>query len=151
MIKMKNIFFAVCLLIAGGVFGALTSKSYVQDGLLVHWDGIENVGRGLEHDNGATLWKDLSGNGLDMTIPQGSSFGDGYLDVIRAHGSDVVNGRIPEKDQAIRAAFKAARYTSEIVYDMTNFYPKTTVMMLCLGNTSYFIGSYYSDYENRKR
>lgn len=146
---MKNTLLSVCVLLAGYAFGALSSKSYVQDGLLVHWDGIENVGRGLEHDNGATLWKDLSGNGLDMTIPQGSSFGDGYLDVIRAHGSDVVNGRIPEKDQAIRAAFKAARYTSEIVYDMTNFYPKTTVMMLCLGNTSYFIGSYYSDYENR--
>ena len=131
-------------------FGGLSSKSYIQDGLLVHWDGIENVGSGLAHDSGATVWKDLSGNGLDMTIPQGSSFGDGYLDVIRAHGSDVVNGRIPEKDQSIRAAFKAAKFTTEIVYDMTNSYDNTRIAMLCLGNTSSFIGIYNNvPYENR--
>ena len=144
----RNTLFMACLLAAGGALGALSSKSYIQDGLLVHWDGVENVGRGLAHDSGATVWKDLSGNGLDMTIPRGASFGGGYLDVIRAYGSDVANGRIPEKDQAIRAAFKAAKYTSEIVYDMTNSYFQSSIAMLCFGRTSNFVGI-YNNYENR--
>lgn len=38
-------------------------KTYVQDGLVLHYDGINNTGDG--HDATATIWKDLSGNGND--------------------------------------------------------------------------------------
>ena len=38
-----------------------TAADYVQDGLIVMWDGIENVGWGV-HDVNATEWKDLTGN-----------------------------------------------------------------------------------------
>ena len=130
---------------------ALTSKSYIMDGLLVQYDGIENVGRGLPHDSAATTWADLSGSGLNMMIPIGSAFNDTGLITTREHGSDVVNGRIPEKDQAIRRALQAATYTAEIVYDMTNEPPTAaSVQMISLGNTSSaMIGAYYSIYENR--
>ena len=37
-----------------------TAKSYVQDGLVAMWDGIENAGWGT-HDASATTWKDLLG------------------------------------------------------------------------------------------
>ena len=38
-------------------------RDYVQDGLILHLDGIRNVGAGLVHDGGATNWIDLvSGN-----------------------------------------------------------------------------------------
>lgn len=43
-----------------------TARDYVQDGLVAMWDGIENAGWGV-HDPNATVWKDLSRNGYDLT------------------------------------------------------------------------------------
>ena len=43
-----------------------TSASYVQDGLIAQWDGIDNVGTGT-HNPSATVWKDLKGS-CDMTL-----------------------------------------------------------------------------------
>ena len=39
---------------------SLSAKSYVQDGLIALWDGIENAGWGV-HNNSAVVWKDLIG------------------------------------------------------------------------------------------
>lgn len=55
-----------------------TAKSYVQDGLVAMWDGIENAGWGI-HDQNATEWKDLSGNGRDLTVRDIALWGDTYL------------------------------------------------------------------------
>jgi hypothetical protein len=44
-----------------------TAKDYVQDGLIAMWDGIENAGWGV-HDQNATVWKDLTGNGYDLPL-----------------------------------------------------------------------------------
>ena len=38
----------------------LSAKSYIQDGLIAMWDGIENDGFGVHNPN-ATVWKDLIG------------------------------------------------------------------------------------------
>ena len=35
---------------------------YVQDGLIVHYDAIRNVGANLPHDSTATAWVDISPN-----------------------------------------------------------------------------------------
>ena len=43
-----------------------TSASYVQDGLIAQWDGIDNEGTGV-HNPSATVWKDLKGN-RDLTL-----------------------------------------------------------------------------------
>lgn len=51
--------------------GATSSKSYIQDGLVAHWDAIENAGYG-QHDNAATVWKDLVG-GYDFNLTAGRS------------------------------------------------------------------------------
>ena len=40
------------------------SSGYVTDGLVLWYDGVWNAGFGA-HDNGATIWKDLSGAGND--------------------------------------------------------------------------------------
>ena len=40
---------------------------YVQDGLIVHYDGIDNAGVG-QHEFSPTVWKDLSGNGHDLAF-----------------------------------------------------------------------------------
>lgn len=41
--------------------GGYTAKSYVQDGLIAMWDGIENAGWGV-HDDNVTNWVSLVGN-----------------------------------------------------------------------------------------
>ena len=43
-----------------------TAKDYFEDVPIAAWDGIENAGL-LVHDPAATVWKDLSGNGNDLT------------------------------------------------------------------------------------
>ena len=52
------------VMLAGG--GVPTAKSYVQDGLVAMWDGVENAGWGT-HSNSTTTWVDLTGNGYDAT------------------------------------------------------------------------------------
>lgn len=47
-----------------------TAADYVADGLIAMWDGIENAGYGV-HNQSAKTWKDLSGNGRDLTITAG--------------------------------------------------------------------------------
>lgn len=45
----------------------LNTGDYVADGLVAQWDAVENAGPDT-HDPDATIWKDLTGNGLDWTI-----------------------------------------------------------------------------------
>lgn len=40
-----------------------TNEGYAKDGLILHYDGINNTGNG--HSSTTTVWKDLSGNGND--------------------------------------------------------------------------------------
>lgn len=44
-----------------------TAKDYIQDGLILHFDALENGGFGI-HDENATEWVDLSGYGRNATI-----------------------------------------------------------------------------------
>ena len=72
----------LCLvgLLAAGVAEAFDASSYVQDGLIAQWDGIDNAGTGV-HDPESTVWKDLRGS-LDMTLTANGSWGSGaYLNV----------------------------------------------------------------------
>lgn len=58
----------------GGEKKAPTAKSYVQDGLVAMWDGIENAGWGT-HDAAATTWKNLAGNG-ELVFTNGITIND---------------------------------------------------------------------------
>ena len=61
--------------------GGFASDAYAaRDHLIAQWDGIDNVGIG-QHDASATTWKDVSGNGNDMTgiTSYGSFAADGFL------------------------------------------------------------------------
>lgn len=46
-----------------GTLGKLSARHYVQSGLVLHFDGIENAGAEVAHDGSAVEWKDLSSNG----------------------------------------------------------------------------------------
>ena len=65
---------AICC--TGAALAALTSSSYVQDGLVAQYDGINNVGHGLAHSNSATTWVDLTGNGNDGTVNAAVTWSD---------------------------------------------------------------------------
>ena len=89
-----------------------TSASYVQDGLIAQWDGIDNTGMGV-HDPDAKVWKDLAGN-YDLTLlPKGAWSGEGNALVVNG-ASAVCSNSLP--------AYK----TIEVVYKMSN--PKGQIL-----------------------
>ena len=49
---------------------------YIQDGLIVHYDGINNTGLG--HSKTASSWKNLAGNSYDAVLI-GCTWGENYL------------------------------------------------------------------------
>ncbi len=103
------------LMIAAAIFcgasaaQAAGSASYVQDGLIACWDGIENAGAGT-HDGSATVWKDVKG-GYEFSLT-GHSVGD---DCITFAGSSSSYGTLSAADTT--STFVAAKNgTLEIVY-----------------------------------
>lgn len=64
---------------AAGIFLAArrnrkpTARSYVQDGLIAMWDGVENAGWGV-HDSSATVWHNLGtlGSAYDASREEGT-------------------------------------------------------------------------------
>lgn len=50
-----------------------TSASYEQAGLIAQWDAIDNAGTGT-HDPATNVWKDLTGNGYDLTLTANGSW-----------------------------------------------------------------------------
>ena len=56
-----------------------TARDYVQDGILFHWDAIENTGYG-QHEYRPSAWVDLVGSGLNIPLTSRTdewSFADG--------------------------------------------------------------------------
>ena len=84
---------------------AYTSASYVQDGLIAQWDGIDNAGTGA-HNPSATVWKDLKGS-CDMTLQSKGSWANGKALAVTGFGASG-NSSAP--------AYK----TIEVVYKMTS-------------------------------
>ena len=56
----------------------LSSINYVQDGLVTHFDALENTGRGTYSD-AATTWTDLKGS-ASITLQSSASWSQRYLD-----------------------------------------------------------------------
>ena len=55
------------LLVAFCATAEINSRSYVQQGLVAQYDGINNVGHDAAHSSDATTWVDLTGHGNDAT------------------------------------------------------------------------------------
>ena len=104
--------------------GGYTSASYVQDGLIAQWDGIDNAGMG-SHNPLSAVWKDLKGS-CDMTLLN--------------NGESWVNGKALYVDGAGAAGSTAApRYTTiEVVYKMAGG-ACLFVSGLKWGNTDWYI------------
>ncbi|MDR1300552.1 MAG: IPT/TIG domain-containing protein [Candidatus Nomurabacteria bacterium] len=68
--------------ITGSGWAYDAAKDYIQDGLIAHYDAIDNTGLGDNyHANATSTWKDLSDSGADLTLHAGdNSFdGDGFV------------------------------------------------------------------------
>ena len=81
---LKNIAISVAALsLAAPVFAdTLPATAYIQDGLVVQYDGIENAGAGL-HGDAITAWKDLTGNGHDLALNDGDTVGADCVNLVR--------------------------------------------------------------------
>ena len=60
----RNTLAALVVLAASAASAAINARSYVPDGLVAQYDGIDNAGYGQHSDDTAT-WVDLTGNGND--------------------------------------------------------------------------------------
>ena len=69
----------------------VSSADYVQDGLVAHWDAIDNAGRGV-HDSNATNWVNLVGGGMDLIVDKGVwGASELYCDgVLAAHATNTL-------------------------------------------------------------
>ena len=67
---------AAVALSAQGALRQWEPSDYVQDGLVLHYDGIRNQGLGTPHDNAAASWVDLSPSGNDASTYSHSSASD---------------------------------------------------------------------------
>jgi len=77
--QMKNIVFVAAIAVSGAAMAAgLTADSYVQDGLVTHFDAIDNEGTGT-HNASATRWVDLKGSAY-ITVQTGATWSDRYFD-----------------------------------------------------------------------
>ena len=120
-----------------GIYNKICSaKSYVRNGLVAMWDGIENFAYGV-NDPSSSVWSDLIGGVGDMhffiggdnskqfsTIPMEND-GSGYFsDCVRFCAAEDVNGVLKEKNNK--------EYTFEVV----KIYP------ICPGVSRHNIVSY---------
>ena len=96
-------------MVCAHVDAAATSR-YVQDGLVAHWDGVENAGAGAPHDASASTWKDLVG-GKEFSLTGVTV----NADRMTFAGTQSSYGALSEADTT--ATFELAKTgTVEIVY-----------------------------------
>ena len=112
--------------LAGSALGALTSRSYVQRGIVAAYDAIDNTGTGV-HNNAATVWKDLTGNGYDGTVASTIRWTDNAW-------TNGVNGRPITPDAGIAAALADGTFTIQFACTPLNTAVRKT-----------FFGQYVSD------
>ena len=71
------------------------TNPYITDGLVAMWDGEWNVGGGNSYDPSATTWKDISGNGHDVSVTSFSWGDDHSLEIPIGGGTVVPSGMLP--------------------------------------------------------
>ena len=100
------------------------ANAYVKDGLVLHWDAIENAGA-ENHDAAATKWIDLSGNGHDLDLPAtGIAFGERSATVSKTTatvgGCDFATNAPPLTLEASARVVSTASTTSFTVISVRN-------------------------------
>ena len=86
------------------VYGEIPTRAYVQNGLIAHWDGIENAGAGNPHDPTVVKWTDLK-QGVTFNVNANSGEGfDGNAFILKtSQGSGKVLSTSPILDATLEA------------------------------------------------
>jgi hypothetical protein len=96
-----------------------TSASYVQDGLIAQWDGIDNEGTGV-HNPSATVWKDLKGsNDLTIVPGRGSEWRRGiafYMNTVSAGLASAYGTEPATTYKTIEILFNSKSRSSRILF-----------------------------------
>lgn len=133
----------------------LSAKDYVQDGLVVMWDGIENAGWG-RHSNTSTMWTDLINrkriplcssaswkeNCVDITVENPSdsnSFGAGKSSMIMP---------LSEEGDLYKYWENSSAYTLEVLFYDNGICNPATTMVYCFAKEGSF--EYFYKYGNIK-
>lgn len=106
-------------------------SEYQQSGLIAHWDGIENAGRG-KHDGSATTWADLVG-GRKFQFDYGANVGETYFDMRHADGSSFAGGYVTNV-APLAAAIAGKNATIEVVCDFRSIVQDATLVAFCDGD-----------------
>ncbi len=96
-----------------------SSNEYIKNGLMVAYDGINNTGNG--HNDTATVWKDLSGNGNDGTLKGEPTWQN---DCLKFNGTDswVDIGKMNYENVTLEAVVMNSNEIKDIEVDyMCNF------------------------------
>lgn len=118
---------------------ATTADYYVQDGLVAHWDAIDNAGTGA-HDASATTWKNLVDGGIDLTI----------RDAQWADGNSLYNNYAGEWSGAYLAAYSPYDADDTPVDYVTGEFAISNVNSLMSGD-EYMMVFGYADQANSSK
>lgn len=115
---------------------------YVMDGLVAMWDGEWNAGGGV-HDPNATVWMDLSGNGVDMVSMGEPNFGQNYMTTTKLENlwhTDVTD--------AFDGINTSGRFAIEIVAEQVDGYGNQKLLNYGGGWMGQY-GSFFTEMRNR--
>ena len=111
---------------------AYDADDYVQDGLVLHYDGIRNAGLDAPHDSAATTWVNLVNPGTeDLTR---YSLVSGALVEGDATGSWTDNGFVFSKNAVFHHASSftvPTRYTTQVAFDAKQSEQENITYLVC--------------------
>ena len=129
---MKKMLMAATVAAVCACVQADTVAGYVQDGLIGHWDGIDNAGTGT-HDPAATTWKDLTGKTGDFTIQTSvASFTGG--NALKKNANGYMARRSPRRTDIKTIEVAASGFPSGNVWTMLVFVSSDQNITLNDGN-----------------
>ena len=128
--------------------------AYVTDGLVLRYDAIDNAGVGT-HSDSPSVWKDLSGNNNDLTLP-GSGLTVGADTITFDHATGTVSGI-----SCLSDASGTPELTLEVVCAATDSFVSTTSARTMASNprisiyfrqvgAQHLVGGIYHDGSNRQ-
>ena len=117
---------------AGDGLVSYDADDYVQDGLVLHYDGIRNAGLGVAHDSAATTWVNLVNPGTDDLTRY--SLVSGSLVAGDATGSWADDGFVFSKNAVFHhpdSFTVPTRYTTQVAFDAKQSEQESITYLVC--------------------
>ena len=89
---------------------SIPSEQYYKNGLIAHFDGIDNVGVN-KHDNTSAIWKDISQSGKVASLSS-NFISDGVENFWREDGLVFIKSDVPNFSHYVEATYNDTNYSS---------------------------------------